>query len=69
MVVSEVVSESSAALAGIRPGALIKEINRQPVHNMEDFRTAVQQAGPKDSVLLLLKQGIHSRFVVLKLAD
>ena len=45
---------------------LIKEVNRQPVHSASDFAKAVKQLSEKDSVLLLIREGEHTRFVVIR---
>jgi len=67
VVVTQVASDSVAALAGIRPGVLIQEVNRKRVHNVEEFDEAVALTAAKGAVLLLVKEGGGgSRYVVLK---
>jgi membrane-associated protease RseP (regulator of RpoE activity) len=46
VVVFEVIGGKPAALAGIKPRALIKEINSVEVTTLEDFGLALQQALP-----------------------
>ncbi len=65
VVVSQVTPGSGAARAGIKPGMLIKEVNRQTVNNPREFEEAIQK-GPKDqSALLLIQDGQSSRYVAL----
>ncbi len=67
VVVTQVASDSAAALSGIRPGVLIQEVNRKRVHNIEEFDDAVAQTANKGVVLLLVKDGESGpRYVVLK---
>ncbi len=68
VVVSEVTPGSQAARAGIKPGMLIKEVNRQAVNNPREFEDAIQK-GPKDqAALLLVQDGQSSRYVALNAA-
>jgi serine protease Do len=67
VVVTQVDSESVAALAGIRPGALILEVKRKRVHNIEEFDNAVALTASKGVVLLLVKEGSASPYVTLSL--
>jgi serine protease Do len=67
VVVTAVKRGSPAALAGIRPGALILQVDRKEVKNVREFvprvRSSIRQDG---SVLFLVRQGGHSRFIVLE---
>jgi serine protease Do len=64
VLIVSVATDSPAAAAGLQPGDLVVEVNRQRVTNLEEFRTAVAQS--KDKVLLLVKNKEASRFVVLQ---
>ncbi|MFH2002296.1 MAG: PDZ domain-containing protein [Planctomycetota bacterium] len=66
VVVVQVHLDSAAALAGIRPGALIQEVNRKPINSAEDFKRAVEQTPEQGTVLMLIKDGQYSRYVALK---
>ncbi len=57
--------DSVAAMAGIEPGAIILQVNRQPVRNAAEFTQAVQQALAQRRLLLLVRQGGIQRFVAL----
>jgi len=64
VLVAEVEDGSPAAQAGLQPGDLITEVNRQKVTSVSEFRAAVKDA--KDRLLLLVKNKNASRFVILK---
>ncbi|MBN2317401.1 MAG: PDZ domain-containing protein, partial [Sedimentisphaerales bacterium] len=66
VIVDRVASRSMAAQKGIVPGTLIKEINRKPVKNVEQFRSAMKKAMRKGQALLLIDNGRLSHFVVLE---
>jgi len=66
VVVTQVEPESPAAEAGIQPGDLIKEVNRQPIRNMDEYTEAIKAVKKGESLLLLIKRGEGSIFVVLK---
>ena len=63
VLISSVENDSPAEEAGIHPGDLIVEVNRQRVANVDEFNAAMQKTGGK--VLLLIKTKEASRFVVL----
>lgn len=63
VVVSEVEPDSPAERAGVRPGAVIREINRQPVKNVRDFERIAGKLDAGDRALLLLKRGEASSFI------
>jgi serine protease Do len=56
---------SPAAEAGIRTGDVIKQVNRKPVKNVEDFVLKVERATDKDNVLLLIQRGQNSLFAAV----
>ena len=66
VVVTAVAPGSAADLAGIRPGALVLEVNRQKIRTLRDFRKALAKSAENDPVLLLIKQDGSMRFVSLK---
>jgi serine protease Do len=66
VIVSEIEPNSPAARAGIKTGSLVLEADHQPIKDVDDLRNAVNAA--EDSVLLLVKDGQHARFVVVDLA-
>lgn len=66
VVVSGVEPDSAAAMAGIRNGALIQEVNRKPVSTIKEFEEAVAQSDAGRPVLLLILQDQYSRYVALR---
>jgi serine protease Do len=53
VVVTQVDPDSEAYQAGVRRGMVIYEVNRHEVHNVQDFRRAVEQAESSKRILLL----------------
>jgi serine protease Do len=66
VVITDVDQDSSAAEADMRPGDLITEVDHTPVGSVSEFHSAVAKAKDKDSILLLVKRGAASRFVIIK---
>lgn len=69
LLVSDVEPASPAALAGIRRGDLLLEINRTPVSDKESLKNALKEAGKKTSILFLLQREEHTLYAVLKKKD
>ena len=65
VVVTEVRQGSIAAIAGIEPGSVVLQVNRQVVNSAAEFASAVQAAGREKRVLLLIRKGEMQRYVVL----
>jgi len=57
LVVEEVNPDSRAADAGIRPGDVIEQVNRQPVQGVDDLRAAIRRSADKPVLLLINRQG------------
>lgn len=66
VIVAEVQPGSPAATADIREGDLIKEVNRKKVSNVTEFRKALAEGDKEKGVLLLVKRGEFSRYVIIK---
>jgi serine protease Do len=66
VIVDRVATRSMAAQKGITPGMLIKELNRQPVNNVREFRTIMKKAVQQGQALLLVDNGQLSQFVLLE---
>ena len=67
VVVSVVAQGSIADIAGITRGALIIEVNRNPVKNTKEFNQAVKKASQEGTIMLRLRDGGSTRIVVLTL--
>ncbi len=65
VVISDIASGSPASEAGLRPGDLIKEINRKEIENLDDYRQALRQVKKGDNLLLLIKRGMGALYIVL----
>jgi serine protease Do len=63
-VVTKVAPGSLADEAGLRPGDVIQEVNRQPVRSARDFLGAAEQATGKDLVLLVNRTGATAYVVI-----
>ena len=66
VVVANVDPGSLAEEVGLRSGDIIKEINRNPVNNMKDFRKEMKKAKLKAGVLFLIQRGEATFFVTIK---
>jgi serine protease Do len=66
VVVTHVAPASPAARAGLAPGTLIAQVRQHPVHTVAEFQKEVAAAMETGSVLLLVEQEGHARFVVLR---
>ena len=67
VVISKVDPAGPAAWAGLKKGAIILEVNKKKVANVDDFHSALQQTEGGKPVLLLIKQGDLTRFVSFKI--
>ncbi|HKV35354.1 MAG TPA: DegQ family serine endoprotease [Pyrinomonadaceae bacterium] len=56
LLVSQVDPSGSAASAGIKPGDLIQEVNRQPVRTFAEFSSAIQQSGARPALVLVKRR-------------
>ena len=65
LVVRNVDPEGRAADAGIQPGDIIQEVNRQPVQSVDDLRTAVQKSSDRPA-LVLVQRGERSIYLTVK---
>lgn len=65
VVVTEVRPSSIAAMAGIKPGAIILQVNRKEVRSASEFQRAVKESSGDKRVLLLVREGDTQRFVAL----
>jgi Do/DeqQ family serine protease len=66
--VEDVDPDGRAAAAGIQPGDIIQEANRQAVASVDDLRSAVKKSGDKPTLLLINRQG-NDLFVTVRPAN
>jgi serine protease Do len=65
IVVADIEEGSAAAEARLQPGDIIQEINRKPVHTIEDFQSHINNRG-KVPLLLLVSRDGHTMFVAVE---
>ncbi len=68
LVVENVDPDGRAADAGVRPGDVIHEVNRQAVKSVDDLRTAIRKSSDRPALLLIDRNGA-SVFVTVKPAN
>ncbi|MFV2068679.1 MAG: trypsin-like peptidase domain-containing protein [Pirellulales bacterium] len=67
VLITKVAPDSPASLAGLAPGMVITEANRNGVESLDDLRAAIKERAPGGKgVLLLVRTARGSRFVVLQ---
>lgn len=66
VIITNVKPGSKGELAGIRPGDLIKEINRRPVSTMNDYQKKMQKIKKGETIHLLIKRS-RIGFIVIKI--
>jgi serine protease Do len=66
VIVRNVIDGSPASDAGLRPGDIITEANRQPVKSPEDLRRAVDAAPPGTPLLLLVQREGTASYLTVK---
>jgi len=55
-----------AAKKGLKVGDLIREVNRKPVGNVDDYKKVISKLHPGDVVLLLVQRGKDNFFVAIE---
>jgi serine protease Do len=65
VVVTEVKPGSIAAMAGIKPGIIILQVDRKIVKNAKEFQRAVKASSGDKRLLLLIKDGNSQHYVAL----
>jgi S1-C subfamily serine protease len=63
--VEDVNPDGRAAAAGIQPGDIIQEVNRQAVTSVDDLRTAMKKTTDKPALMLINRQG-NDLFLTVK---
>jgi serine protease Do len=66
VIITDVQQGSAAAEARLRPGDLIKEVNRQKVQNIRDYKQIIQKMKKGETLLLLVKRGGNTFYLALK---
>ena len=66
VLVSEVKAGSPAHEAGVRRGDIIKEIDRQPIEDLDGYRRQMAKLKGKDDILMLIQREENTFFVVVE---
>lgn len=66
VLIAEVDPDSPAAQIGLQAGQLVEEVNRIRVHNLKDLRQALKKSNNPKQVLLRIRSGENSQYVVLQ---
>ncbi len=67
VIVADVKAGSPAQKAGLRPGDIIREVERNKIENFKDYKEALKGAGEKKGLLFWIQRGKNSLYVVLAL--
>jgi serine protease Do len=62
--VLDVIPDSPAHEAGLLPGDVIQEMNRQPVHTARDVKRTIEQVPSQSLVVLVNRDGIPTYLVI-----
>lgn len=65
-VITDLKPGSAAAEARLRPGDIIKEVNRQKVQNVRDWKQAIGKMKEGETLLLLVKRGSNTFYVAIR---
>ncbi len=65
LIISDVTSGSPAEAAGLKPGQLVEEVNRERVRNLKDLDNVLKQS-KSNKILLRVRAGNYSTYVVLE---
>jgi len=65
VVVTGIEPGSPAANAGIQTGDVIREVNRKPVKDVEDFVQEIEKAKEQDNILLFLQRGQNNLYAAV----
>jgi len=66
IVITSIDPYGPAAKKGLKEGDLIREVNRKPVKNVDDYKEIVSKLHPGDVVLLLVQRGKDNFFVAIE---
>jgi serine protease Do len=69
VVVTAVERDSAAARAGIQPGDVIDELDRQAIRSLEDFDRTVASAKDRERLLVRIRRSDSSLYLVLSKKD
>ncbi len=65
VVITDVAQDSPAADAGLQAGDVIKEVNRVPVKNIQEYNSAMKKSGENKPVLFLIRRDSQTFYVTI----
>jgi serine protease Do len=66
VMITELQPGTPAAEARLKAGDVIKEVNRQKVQNVRDYKQVIQKMKKGETLLLLVKRGANTFYLALK---
>lgn len=66
VIVTDIHPGSPAEEADLRPGDIIREINKRPINNVGDFKEIMRKANTKDGVVMLVRRENVSFYAVIR---
>ncbi len=66
VLISSIEPGNVAAEAGLKPGMLIEEVNKQRVHNLKELKKIIDSSQHPKRILLRIRSGRSAHYVVLK---
>jgi serine protease Do len=68
VIVTDVIEGSPAGDAGLRPGDIILEIDKNHISDLNQYSSAISKAKPGSTVLVLVKRGDNTIYAALRVA-
>jgi serine protease Do len=66
VVITEIKPGTAAAEARLRPGDVVKEVNRQKVQNIRDYKQVIGKMKKNETLLLLVKRAGNTFYIAIK---
>lgn len=66
VIIANVRQGSGAAEAGLRPGDVILEVDKQQIKNLDDYTSALDRVKPGSTALFLVKRGENTVYAALR---
>jgi serine protease Do len=67
VIITNVAPGGTAATAGLEPGDVILEINKNKVSNLDNYKKSMDSVSEGQNVLFLIQRGSNTIYVALKL--
>ena len=67
VLIADVEADSPASQVGLQAGQLVEEVNRVRVHNLKELQQAMKKTENAKQILLRVRSGEHSQYVVLQM--